>query len=437
MTTNPYRGLEDYRFWSRGVTSAPPGQLDPMVGGPTIGAGDKVVTMGSCFAQHLARNLAGLGLNYHIAEPPPAGMAADEARQRNYGVFSARYGNVYTVRQALQLFDRAFGKFAPEDDVWEVEGGFVDAFRPQIEPVPLASAEAVRGAAHSHLASVRALFEGADWLIFTLGLTEGWRSGFDGAVYPVAPGVAGGSFDPGRYEFINFSADAVKRDLIKLVDKIKSVNPACRIILTVSPVPLIATYENRHVLTSTTVSKAVLRVAADEVERLYSHVTYFPSYEIITSPAAGGAYYEDDLRSIANIGVQHVMRVFRKHFVASGPAPAKTEVSAPAPAAYPMPGDDGSAPQVVICDEELIEKSIQESVPGMVVRPAEAAPVEPVPVEPELAEPPRAEPATPVLRPTQLMRALSEAEYASGQAAKLDIDAPKRPGLVQRWFGRT
>lgn len=139
-----------------------PGMVDPMVGGPKIAPGERVVTMGSCFAQHLARNMAGLGLNYHVAEPPPADMVAEEAQARNYGVFSARFGNLYTVRQAVQLYERAFGTFAPEDDVWEAKGGFVDAFRPQIEPRPFSSKAEVRAEAQTHLASVKKMFLDAD-----------------------------------------------------------------------------------------------------------------------------------------------------------------------------------------------------------------------------------------------------------------------------------
>lgn len=373
MAKNPYRNIEGHQFWSRAMSSPAPGMVDPMVGGPRIAPGEKVVTMGSCFAQHLARNMAGLGLNYHVAEPPPPGMSADESRERNYGVFSARFGNLYTVRQAVQLYERAFGTFLPEDDVWDTKDGFVDAFRPQIEPVAFTTAEEVRDAARNHLVAVRRMFEEADWLIFTLGLTEGWRSSIDGAVYPVAPGVAGGSFDPVRYEFVNFSAQAVQRDLSRFIELVRQTNPKCRFILTVSPVPLIATYEKRHVWTATTYSKAVLRVAADEVERAHDHVTYFPSYEVITSPAAAGRYYADDLREVTDLGVKHVMRIFRKHCVgvaaetdaaAVHPAPPVHAVAASAKLATALPiarpqiaaGNDAA----VICDEELIEKSVRE-----------------------------------------------------------------------------
>jgi GSCFA family len=349
--TNPYRELPDCCFWSRAMTWPAAGHIDPATGYARIAGTDRVATMGSCFAQHLARHIRSAGLNYYVAESAPAGLSDEIARARNYEVFSARYGNVYTARQAVQLFDRAFGRFHPRDDVWEHKGGFVDAFRPQIEPQPLASATRVRYGAADHLHFVREVFTGSDWLVFTLGLTEGWRSRIDGAVYPIAPGVAGGEFDPDRYEFVNFTCEEVRGDLARLVERIAEVNPRCRIILTVSPVPLIATYERRHVLVSTTFSKAALRVAADEIERRYANVTYFPSYEIVTSPAAAGRYYADDLRSVTETGVKHVMRVFTEHFL--------TAPREPTPAAAAPPAALQAAS--VICDEEAIEHALQIS----------------------------------------------------------------------------
>lgn len=348
---NPYRGLSEHQFWANGVAWASPGGLDPVVSAPTIEPGEKVVTMGSCFAQHLARNMARLGLNYHVVEKPPACMSDEQAVRHNYGVFSCRFGNVYTTRQAVQLFDRAVGRFVPVEDVWEFRGGYVDPFRPRIEPETWASAVDVRTSAHAHLHYVKTMFMEADWLIFTLGLTEGWRSKDDGAVYPLAPGVAGGEFDPSRHEFVNFSAGEVRRDLSGLIDRVAGINPTCRVILTVSPVPLIATYEKRHVLVSTVASKAALRTAADEAERRYPHVTYFPSYEIITSPDSAGRYFEDDLREVKPVGVEHVMRIFKKHFVETKVITHKT-----------VDIDNVvDSVQDIICDEEEITRSLHVS----------------------------------------------------------------------------
>jgi hypothetical protein len=122
--------------------------------------------------------------------------------------------------------------------------------------------------------------------------------------------------------------------------------------LTVSPVPLAATYENRHVWLSTTYSKAALRVAADEAVRKFENVFYFPSYEIITSPAAGNRYYDDDLRSITELGVNHVMRVF---FRSCCQLPDEQESASVAQHAI-----DGLVKDMeIVCDEDMIAQAVQ------------------------------------------------------------------------------
>ena len=355
---NPYRNLPDDRFWPKAVAYPQPGAIDPVSRSRAIGRGEKVATMGSCFAQHIARHIQASGLDYFVPERAPLAMSREDAVAHNYGTFSARYGNVYTVRQAIQLFDRASSAFVWEDDVWTAQGGYVDAFRPRIDPIPKESPDEVLADRVAHLESVRRVFGEADWIVFTLGLTEAWRSRVTGAVYPLAPGVAGGAFDPHEHEFVNFTVAEVRDDLAGLLDRLRTVNPRAKVILTVSPVPLMATYEPRHVLQSTVVSKAILRVAADEIERRYGNVIYFPSYEIITSPAAAGRYYADDLREVTPVGVAHVMRVFNRHFVRrSAPTREDTPVAASRLPAPPSIADLSE----VVCDEEVIAKSLQDA----------------------------------------------------------------------------
>src|SRR5205823_7433624 len=142
------------------------------------------------------------------------------------------------------------------------------------------------------------MFEQLDVFTFTLGLTEAWCSKSDGAVFPLAPGVAGGEMDFGFYTFTNFTVDEVIADLNRFIRKLGDVNHRANVILTVSPVPLVATYEGRHVLQATTYSKAVLRVAAETIRKEHRNVDYFPSYEIITGQFNRGAYFEGDLRSV-------------------------------------------------------------------------------------------------------------------------------------------
>lgn len=277
-----------------------------------------MATAGSCFAQNIARSLHKKGFHYFVTETAPPELLPEAAHRANYRVFSARYGNIYTTRQLAQLFDRAYGEFTPELPAWRGRsGGYVDPFRPRIQPEGFVSEADLLADRIQHLGSVRRLFENLDVFVFTLGLTESWEHA-SGAVLPLAPGVAGGEWDPEQYAFRNYSVEEVERDLLGFIDRLRDVNPSCRIVLTVSPVPLAATYEARHVLVSTCLSKAVLRVAAAGCASKRPQVCYFPAFEIITGPHAGGRYFDDDLRSITKAGVDHVMRIFFSHFAGSG-----------------------------------------------------------------------------------------------------------------------
>jgi hypothetical protein len=349
---HPYKQLPDHCFWHKAM-AVPPFAVDPTVRVPfKISRSTLVATGGSCFAQHIGRILKENNCSYYVVESAPDGLAASQHREWNYGIFSARYGNLYTARQLLQLFDRAYGLYQPSLSYWQTDSGsYVDPFRPRIQPPGFSSIDELIADRERHLAAVRSMFEKLDVFVFTLGLTESWEHRPDGAVLPLAPGVAGGVWEPDLYTFRNYSVQEVESDLLTFIDRLRSVNSDARVILTVSPVPLVATYEDRHVLVSTCLSKAVLRVAADTCARERDDVVYFPSYEIVTGPHAGGNYYDDDLRSINQNGVNHVMRTFFRHFLADGQPAIGAE-----DADVPYASSELESLKDVICDEESLAK---------------------------------------------------------------------------------
>jgi hypothetical protein len=325
MGDHPYASAPDRNFWRRSVARLTPGEVDPVGEFEAyIHPETKVATAGSCFAQHIARYLRESGFNYHVTEPGHPILPEDIRTKNGYGLFSARYGNIYTARQLLQLIERAYGRYAPVEEVWrEAEDVFLDPFRPSVQPGGFVSALEMQLDRAQHLAAVRAMFETLDVFIFTLGLTECWMSSQDGAVFPICPGVEGGTFDPSRYSFHNQTVDEIVTDMSKFLMALARVNSRARVILTVSPVPLAATArQDQHVLTATTYSKSVLRVAAEMLTSRFDHVAYFPSYEIITGAFSRGAYYADDLRNVLEPGVAHVMGLFMKHATTAVPAAA-------------------------------------------------------------------------------------------------------------------
>jgi hypothetical protein len=345
---HPYSDLSATHFWQKSVANIGLHEIDPMAFDSFgIEPHHKVSTIGSCFAQHLSRFLKKSGFNYLVTEPGPEGLAETSKAQLGYGVFSARYGNVYTVRQANQLFDRAFGIWEPRERDWRLNGSWIDPFRPRVQPGGFTSHADLLADRKSHLDAVRLVFQDSDVLVFTLGLTEAWCSTTDDAVFPIVPGASGGIFSQSNYKFHNFTFNEVDSDLDLFVRKIKRVNPSVKLILTVSPVPLIATYTPKHVLSATTYSKSVLRAVAGEMEQKHKDVHYFPSFEIITGIPAGNQYFEPDLRSVTELGVIHVMRVFAHHYMNSR-ATDNTSFE------NPMSDNKVKHEEDVICDEEAL-----------------------------------------------------------------------------------
>jgi hypothetical protein len=351
---HPYRDLPPQAFWRRAVADQGPA-IDPLGGPfPEIGRGDRVATAGSCFAQHIGRHLAASGFNYLVTEPAHPIVPAEIAAHHGYGTFTARYGNVYTSLQLLQLFDRAYGRFAPQEDAWEGRnGGIVDPFRPSIEPGGFASVMEMRDDRRQHLEHVREAFETLDVFVFTLGLTETWVSRVDGGAFPLCPGVAAGRFDPARHGFRNLRVAEVTAQLAGFVERLRGVNPKSRIILTVSPVPLAATaVPDGHVLAATIYSKSVLRAAAQEIAEDWPFIFYFPSYEIITGPQARGRFFAEDLRTVTEEGVAHVMATFLRHAGHHAAPPASIPV--PAQPAEPFVATIQQWVEVM-CDEAALD----------------------------------------------------------------------------------
>jgi hypothetical protein len=189
--------------------------------------------------------------------------------------------------------------------------------------------------------------------VFTLGLTEAWEATADGTIYPTAPGTVAGTFDPKKYRFHNFRYREIEADLEQFWQKLRSVNPTVRMLLTVSPVPLTATASNDHVLVATTQSKSTLRAIAGDFAAAYEDINYFPSYELIATHPVRGMFFNPDLRNVNDAGVDYVMTHFFRGTPKPGAKPAEPVVAAPpANGAKPTGEDDLD----LICEEGLLEQ---------------------------------------------------------------------------------
>lgn len=93
-----YHGLPDHQFWKRAVAMPAMSEADPVVEARfRLTRTDRIATAGSCFAQHIARTIVSSDFNYFVSEKAPAGTSPDLAEARQFGLFSARFGNIYTI----------------------------------------------------------------------------------------------------------------------------------------------------------------------------------------------------------------------------------------------------------------------------------------------------------------------------------------------------
>lgn len=353
---HPYQNVPARSFWSRSVSSGFDVHQLTDHDGPLIRPGETVASAGSCFASNLVPFLERAGFEYLWAERRNPAFSNVRPENLGYENFSAAYGNIYTPRQLLQLLRRCLGSFNPAEDRWHTDAGVVDPFRPGLRYHALTDREFDLLSAQ-HLRAVRRVFEEAKVFIFTLGLTEAWVSRLDGAVFPACPGTIGGTFDEALHGFVNFSVQEVISDLDAFVTELRVLNRGVRIILTVSPVPLVATATGKHVLPSSTYSKAVLRVSAEEMVGRHASVCYFPAFEIVTGPQAPDAYLEADRRSVTQEAIAAVMTAFLSACEAPDQAPPVENESR------------GQGDSVRLLSRMLSEAECEEAMADIVTKP--------------------------------------------------------------------
>lgn len=359
--THPYSDLPELAFWAPSVASRHMLDIEGLWSSPfPITPATKIVTYGSCFAQHFSRALIARGYRWLNAEPAPAALGEHVAKRFNYGTFSSRTGNIYTASLLRQWTEWAVGAAEPPEVYWEKDGRIFDPFRPSIEPNGFGSVAEMLKSRQTTIAAFGVSLRTCNLFVFTLGLTESWWDAELGCEYAVCPGTQAGRFDPSRHLFRNQSPDFVEENLTKAIELMRAARSGkMPVLLTVSPVPLAATATGKHVLVATIESKSILRAAAGQVAATLTDVSYFPSYEIISSPPFRGTFFEPNLRSVNRHGVDHVMRTFFSGVSSTDPVAsvqkvAETVDAAVASTASTARSDPKKAPDDVECDEELL-----------------------------------------------------------------------------------
>ena len=167
-------------------------------------------------------------------------------------------------------------------------------------------------------------------VIITLGLVEVWRDNVANVfINRLIPSMH--STYPERYELhlTNFIENLSNLERIHgLLSQFGHQD--VQIVVTVSPVPLEATFSGEDVVIANTYSKSLLRAVAQEWAVAHKNVHYFPSYEIVQN-SDRSLTWEEDMRHVKGKVVRHIMSLFLRNYCSGLPVTSSKLCASPNP----------------------------------------------------------------------------------------------------------
>ena len=273
---------------------------------PLIDKRAKVLALGSCFALRVKEWLLASG--YTVLNEGDLGPYDIRGRRE----FDPRiYYNTFCIRYE---FERVAGQFVQaDDDVWEP---YQNSLRVYQDPYRRMLAAENRELLWQRIREVdqqmRRHILAADCVIITLGLTEVFFQQHNGNAICAAPGYSGGGGIGCEFRATEYPENFA--NIERVIEILRDVNPKAQVILTVSPVPLAATWSGVDHAIANTESKSILRAVAGALVRRYDNVHYFHSYELVMH-AERHAVFKEDGRHVLPEYVAGIMRDFEVAFV--------------------------------------------------------------------------------------------------------------------------
>ena len=308
---HPVHRFDPWQVWPGSFDNPPVDGNFPVPAetGLKISTSTPIASMGSCFAREIKRRLLQRGYNYLREETHhPAAVHASAAWERVYNTFCMR-----------QIFEYTFEDWQPELRWWVApqSGKIQDPYR---RVILYDNMEGAEKDFEQHRKHSRRALQDAEVLILTLGLTEIWQDRKDGSVIslPSGPYVNEGG-DMQRYEFKVSRYGENLANLERIHAIMAQYNPDCKLLVTISPVNLWATFrKDTDVISASCNSKSTLRAAADEFTARHENVFYFPAFEMATiyQPLSGLTQFADGRENyhINKPTVKFIMRHFFKFY---------------------------------------------------------------------------------------------------------------------------
>ena len=298
-------------------------KIRPRYSGQRLKRSDPVFAMGSCFARELESRLVDVGASVCSLDDSLERPEFTDASGR------VRYGFLhrYTPAAMLQEFRAAFGEqpgWTDEALIVPARGAGLFRSKPQVYDLNYAfppgldySIEAAGVRRRVAQALVRRAAE-ARIVILTMGLTESWVHRPTGlALNAMAPAALAAA--PEDFELHVVDAAEVEACLEAIHALLRRVrgDEAFDLVVTVSPVPMQATFTAQDVVIANMESKSTLRAAAGAFARRRRNTHYFPSYEMAVYSDPALVWQPDRVHVTADL-VKKIVGAFTRYYYEDG-----------------------------------------------------------------------------------------------------------------------
>jgi len=273
---------------------------------------DTIYAIGSCFARNVEKALEGAGLRVLSREFDLGEIGATLED-------GANFFNKYSIHSVLNEVRWALERdtFPGADLLYPIgTDRYIDA---QLGMARLDfDVDTILAFRHRYLDALAAVKD-ADVVILTLGYVETWFDNTLGLYLNVAPPMQAIKAEPARFEFRVLSYHDILAGLDELHALLmKHRTKPLKMLVTVSPVPLLATFRDMDVLVANAYSKSVQRAALDEFLMGKAGVDYFPSYEFVTLSNPTVAWSRGDYRHVSQDVINRIMENVLSRYVAPG-----------------------------------------------------------------------------------------------------------------------
>ncbi|SER35134.1 GSCFA family protein [Azotobacter beijerinckii] len=260
----------------------------------------KFFTIGSCFARNL-ENVLRMRRITLLSEVP---VLPAEYFEYTGGTARTGYQNIYTPGSVLEAIKLANTQDPYQSIIGEGDNYF-DLLTSGLRPLPFEKITEVRNGLVSGFKKIQE----ADILVITLGYNEAWYHIPSKSFINQTPSHISLRKKIQDFSFSVLSYNNVYDLLNQSISRLKEIAPQCKIILTVSPVPLGSTFTESHVVVANQLSKSVLRTVAQQISDENEHIDYFPSYELVVNSSKENAFEKDGVH-VRQAIVEKVMDLF-------------------------------------------------------------------------------------------------------------------------------